>query len=206
MRLCLVGIFASLAFLACGLSGAIAHASTVPCGPGDGHTLAADRVARVYERNHAVYGCSIHGSKSYRLGGRSPYAEDSVGPVALSGEDAAYGVRRSGVDTISAAVLVRRLSDGKRLHSDPATTKPLPAEFFQQVDTVVVKSDGSVAWIADAGSILDGKSTDVEVHKDDATGRVLLDSGRAIHRRSLQLEGSMLTWRHGDQTRSATLS
>lgn len=201
----LLGAFGSLVFVASGMSAAIADASSGPCGPRDAHTLAADSVARIYELKGTIYGCSIHGSKSYRLGGSS-YGQQKVGPVALSGEDAAYGLSRSGVDTISASVRVRRLSDGKMLHDDAATTKPLPAEYFQTLYALVVKSDGAVAWIAEAGSIFEGKTSDVEVHKDDTTGRALLDSGSSIRRRSLRLHGSTLTWRHGETTRSALLS
>lgn len=128
-----------------------------------------------------------------------------MGPIALAGQDAAYGLASYGVDTVSASVIVRRLSDGEQLRSAPATRKPVGPEFMQSVAAVVVKPDGAVAWIGEGGSVISGRTRDIEVGRADARGVALLDSGTGIDARSLRLQGSSVTWRHSGQTRSASL-
>ena len=118
----------------------------------------------------------------------------------------AYGFTRFGIDTITATVVVRDLSDGKQLRTEPATTRPLGPEFFESVASIVVKPDGAVAWIGEGGSVISGGRSDIEVDKADAHGLALLDSGTGIADRSLRLHGSALTWRHGGHAHSASLA
>lgn len=196
-------LVALVALAACGSSSGMA--APARCGPSEARTLAADRVARVYYSGGAVYGCTGGGRKSYRLGASArSIREGRVGPVALAGAAVAYGLSRFGVDTVSAQVVVRNLSDGSRLHSEPATIRPPGPEHFQSVAAVVVRADGAVAWIGQGGSLV-RRGGDVEVGKADAHGRALLDSGSGIDQRSLGLRGSSVTWRHGGATRSARL-
>ncbi len=201
----LLGILlVAIALVACGSSsGEVA----LHCGPTGAHTIASDRLARVYSRSGSVYGCSMSGSrKSYRLGASSrSIHQNRAGPVALGGALAAYGLSAYGVDTVGASVAVRRLTDGKQLKQLPATTAPLRPEFFQSVGSIVVKADGAVAWIGSAGSVIGGQRTDIEVHRSDARGQALLASGSAIDPGSLRRHGSTLTWRDGSATRSAKL-
>jgi hypothetical protein len=162
--------------------------------------------ARIYSLHGEVYGCARRGHGSYRLGSTGRMLrEPRVGPVALAGVDAAYGQSTSGVDTTTASVIVRRLSDGRQLQRQPAASRTVGPEFVQSVASIVVKPDGAVAWIATASSIIRRGSSDVEVDRIDARGRGLLDSGAAIDQRSLRLAGSRLTWRHGQSARAATL-
>jgi hypothetical protein len=128
-----------------------------------------------------------------------------VQPVAVAGEVAAYGLERCGVDTGSSAVVVRRLTNGRRLKSAPATTKPVGPESYVTVRSLVVKADGAAAWIALASSLLAHRQ-EIEVHTSDKHGQRLLDSGGGIDPASLRLRGSKLTWTHGGARRSATLS
>ncbi|MBV9309593.1 MAG: hypothetical protein JOZ73_02105 [Solirubrobacterales bacterium] len=188
------------------LAAGTAQAATPPCGPSDASTIAADRVARVYTQGAAVYGCSAHGSQAYQLGSSQPTREARVGPVALAGSVAAYELSNFGVDTVSATVVVRRLSDGKQLAQRSAYEGTLGAEFFVSVGSVVVKRDGSAAWIVQGGSIISAeRSTEVVAlsHGDEkvlaATAAGLIDP------KSLRLHGSKLTWTWGGKTRSATL-
>src|SRR5205823_2921179 len=102
-------------------------------------------------------------------------------------------------------VIVRRLSDGKQLRELPATTLPLGAEFFQAVESIVVRTDSAVAWIGSGRSIAMGNHHDIEVLKADSHGKTRLDSGTAIKPGSLRLNGPNVTWIHGTQTRSAPL-
>jgi hypothetical protein len=130
--------------------------------------------------------------------------EGRVGPVALAGRDAGYGLARYGVDTVSAEVIVRDLADGRQLQALPASTKVFP-ESLQSVAAIVLKSDGAVAWISQASSIIGRASAVLEVQRADSRGQALLASGRSIVARSLRLRGSTLTWRAGSGTLSATL-
>jgi hypothetical protein len=174
------------------------------CGPASGHTLAADAVARVYVIGDVVSGCASGGKRAYTLGHRRTcIASARVAPVALAGRVAAYGSERCGVDTGSTDVVVRRLTDGVQLHALPAT-RPPGAESFQHVDSLVVKADGAVAWIATGSSIVGHRSL-IEVHKSDRDGNALLDSGAAIALRSLRLHHSTLSWTDGSATRTAAL-
>lgn len=125
--------------------------------------------------------------------------------MTVAGEFAAYGVEECGVDTGSTQVVVRRLSDGKRLRDAAATTPP-GVESYQSVSSLVLKADGAVAWIGDGRSIV-RRGHKIEVYKADSGGSVrLLDSGLAIAPGSLRLHGSKLTWTHGAAVRTATLS
>jgi hypothetical protein len=91
------------------------------------------------------------------------------------------------------------------LHRQNAISGKLSAEFYEAVDAVVVKRDGSVAWTANGGSILSGKPPRRQVNRIDKSGYDLLDSHRNIRLHSLKLSGSKLTWRDGSATQSATL-
>jgi hypothetical protein len=133
------------------------------------------------------------------------FSEGRVGPVALAGVDVAYGLTSYGVDTISAQVVVKSLTDGAVVRQQSSWTGPVAAEFFQTVDAIVVKKDGSVAWIATAGSIISSSATTTEVEKSDGSSGTLLDKSKRIHRHSLLLRGSKLSWRDGSATQHATL-
>jgi len=180
---------------------AAAHA----CGPAAGHTIASSRVARVYAVGKSVYGCSGRTGKVTRLGASGPcVGSQHVGPAAVAGELAGYGLQSCGVDTGSSLVVVRRLSDGRVLVSQAATTQMLGPESYSSVGSLVLRSDGSVAWIGLGSSII-RHTRDVEVHRAAQHGQALLDSGTTIDPTSLRLHGSRMTWRHGKTTRSATL-
>jgi hypothetical protein len=186
--------------------GAPAAGAAVPCGPARAHTLAGDRTARVYASGQSVFGCAKGGGRSYHLGSSSRTIDQPhVGPVAVAGDLAAYGATQSGVDTVSASVVVRRLTDGVQLRDEPATTKPVGAEFFESVGSVVVRADGAVAWISAAGSVISGQAKEVEVNRTDRGGRTLLDSGPSIKPQSLRRHGAHITWRDGDRSRFAEL-
>ena len=128
-----------------------------------------------------------------------------VGPVALAGVDAAYGLTYSGVDTISADVVVRSLADGAVLRRRDSWSGTSAPEYFQTVDDIAVKRDGSVAWVVREGSIVSGNETDTEVEKSDRSKGTLLDRSSQIKVHSLLLHGSRLSWQDGSATQHATL-
>src|SRR5205807_5844094 len=81
-------------------------------------------------------------------------ASTRVDHLALAGDVVAYGLQQCGVDTGIASVPVRRLSDGKRLSWYSAVTGSVGPESFESVNSIVVKRDGAVAWIATLNSII----------------------------------------------------
>jgi hypothetical protein len=206
---------AGLAFVLASCGGTAVGSSTAGtpptpthCGTAGAKTLAASRLARVYSWHGTVYGCSITRTKSYRLGDATIFGpgQPHVGRVAVAGEIAAFSLMVSGIDTARSTVNVTRLTDGKQLRSAAATTKPLGAEAFQSVASIVVKADGAVAWIGTGSSIVNRHNADVEVHAIDSKPERTLDSGAGVNSASLRLHGSKLTWKDGGTTRSATLS
>ncbi len=174
------------------------------CGPARATTLAADGRVRVYALHEVVYGCSAARGRSFRLGHAShALAESRVAPVALAGDLAAYGLTSFGVDTVSASVVVRRLTDGTTVKELPAT-RAVGAEAFQSIGSVAVLANGAVAWIGSEHSIVAHRGA-IEVHAAGAGGDRVLDSGPKIDPASLRLHGSRLTWVDGGATRHATL-
>jgi hypothetical protein len=199
LRIALVSVTA----IVVAASGASAHGAL--CGPSKARTLAADRLARVYSRGGKVYGCAKASHSSYVLGSASSsMGQGRVGPIDLAGVDVGFGRTTSGVDVISAEVVVENLTDGRVLRDHGATAGNFGPETAQQVDSIVVKADGSVAWIASVSSIVSHRGT-TQVRKSDRTRRTSLDSSRKIKPDSLRLDGSKLTWREGSTTKTATL-
>jgi hypothetical protein len=194
-----------IALASCGAAAARSTAGHPICGPAAARTLAAGKLARVYSIHGSVYGCAAGASKSYTLGraARSITAP-RVGPVVVAGQVAAYGLTRFGVDTADSQVVVRRLSDGKQLASAPATATS-PVEGIQSVGSIVLKTDGAVAWIGDARSLVSRLGAVVEVRRIDKRGAALLDSGTEVKPGSVRLRGSTLSWLHGGATRHASL-
>ena len=161
-------------------------------------------MARVYSVGQGVYGCAAGGRGALRLGAVArSIREGRAGPIALAGTTAAYGYTRFGVDTVSSEVVVRRLTDGATLANLPSI-RLVGAESFESVQSIVVKADGAVAWIASVTSILSHRDR-FEVHSARGSSDSLLDSGPGIAPTSLRLNGSALSWRHGTATRRATL-
>jgi hypothetical protein len=201
-------MIALLAVVAAGATSSLAPAAstTGTCGRHQGHTLAQSDSARVYSLNNGVYGCAIPNGSVYRLGSASVcQGHGRATPVALAGRLVAYGLETCGIDTGSSVVIVRRLTNGKRLHEDAATTGPVGAESFETVESLVLKPGRSDAWISVTNSVVTHGAT-IEVHKHDSTGTSLLDSGLGIDPHSLRLTGSKLAWRHDGKRRSAILS
>ncbi|MDQ2897423.1 MAG: hypothetical protein M3Y09_17575, partial [Actinomycetota bacterium] len=174
------------------------------CGPDSARTLAGAPVARVYASEGNAYGCVTGATRSYRLGSTgSSITAARIETVRVAGRIAAYGLRTSGVDTGYATVNVRRLTTGRLLAQRPATTK-VGVEGFQSVDSLVLKVDGAVAWIATARAI--GMPTFIrQLQRLDTSGFHVLDVGPNVAAGSLTLHGSTLSWKHGHALRTATL-
>jgi hypothetical protein len=182
------------------------HPAAAHCGPATAKTLTANGRARVYQQGANVYGCSASSGRRFRLGASSiTLDQPRVALVALAGGDAACALSSHGVDTGSAEVVVRRLTDGRVLHRAPAVSQVSGPESFSSVTALVVTRGGGAAWIGSSSSIAT-RGHRVEVRRVDARGRAMLDSGPGIGLRSLRLRGSRLTWADAGRERSATLS
>lgn len=185
---------------------ATAAAPGASCGRPQGQTLAQSASARAYTLNGEVYACAIPNGVVRHLGSASVcVGTKRAAPVAVDGGFVAYALESCGIDTGSSQVIVMRARTGKRLHADPATTEPTGPESYETVQSLVVKRNGSDAWIAVANSLGTHK-TMTEVHAHGTGGFVLLDSGSAINPSSLRLAGSTLRWRHGSRKHSSRLS
>ncbi len=159
----------------------------------------------MFVQSGAVYGCAAGRAGRYLLGHAAVcIRSDRVGPVAVAGRMAAYAVTTCGVDTGSATVVVRRLSDGARLFSHAAADAAGP-EGYVAVTTIVATSAGAVGWIARASTIV-GHRTVTGVYARQGSGVSKLDSGNRIGVGSLRLSGSTLSWQDGSGRRSSRLS
>ncbi len=173
------------------------------CSPIGAKTLAHSADAKVYSLRGTAYACAFGVGKSYKLGSTTLCIGTALaGPFAVAGTVVAYGLESCGVDTSSAEVVVRRLTNGHQVHSDPMVSTGL-VEQHGSPSAVVVRSDGSDAWIGVERSIT-GRQL-IEVHRHDTRGSALLDSGSQVHAASLTLHGSRLSWEHGTQTRHTAL-
>ena len=181
-----------------------AFASPVASVCGSGRTLAQDGSARVYSSGQTVYGCANSTGTPYNLGSaRFCNLTPCPDHFAFAGTIVAYGLNRFGIDTGTTTVVVRRLTDGHILHQDAATSHGL-VEGVMSAASVVVKRDGSDAWIGTDRSII-GHGSLAEVHRHDQRGAAVLESSASLDLSSLRLHGSQLTWRDGGATRRSTL-
>jgi hypothetical protein len=102
-------------------------------------------------------------------------------------------------------VVVRDLRSGRVLHDVPTGTSGPPSFCFGPAITLIVKSDGAVAWISKDEDEGHPEPAPCEVHAVDGTGSKLLASGSDIEPYSLALGGSTLYWLQGGKPMSAAL-
>jgi hypothetical protein len=162
-----------------------------------------------------IRGCVRGRRLSYKLGGPSTEFGDASGEsssgidsITLGGSMVAYeeeitGSERYGENASGKWIVwVRDLRTGKVIHKVPTGTRiPSDPSFIGVGPTtaIAVKSDGAVAWIAEAE---DG----YQVHVLDKTGNRLLASGENIKPYVLGLKGSRLYWKQAGHVRSAVLN
>jgi hypothetical protein len=206
------------------------------CGPSYGKTLIAGRRARVYSvvgseplSTEHIFGCLTSDSRAWKL---SPLGEEKFGgarlerPILLKAPWAGGLVRSHGRDTYRLAVIARNL------HTGAVTKCPAGGGIAPRrggwVDTVVLRGNGSTAWIGShyvygPGIVSHGTPYETgefgissplapphrilqeQVMACTASGGQLLDQGEGIDPESLELLGSTLTWTDAGETRSAVL-
>lgn len=203
------------------------HRALAKCAPGHPHLITANAQAQVYEATEpealpeylGAWGCVYGHNRPYFLG-PLPYGSASgaggVRHETLAGSMVAYeevsiGGSQSGRSEWR--VVVRNLRTGRVLHKVP-TGVPLEPEpeyvGVGNIVSIVVKSDGAVAWIADdyeRSATAHGTGPPYfDVYASDKLGTRLLSSGSNIGPRSLALAGSTLYWTQGGKPFSVTLS
>jgi hypothetical protein len=203
------------------------HAAPAKCRPGHSRQIAANAHAQLYlaPEPHAlpeylgVYGCVYGRHRPIFLGGLpdpSSQGDEGIQHATLAGSMAAYEeffIGGYGSERAERRVVVRDLRSGRVLHRVPNGTPPTPEPGgvgIGNVVSLVVKSDGAVAWIAGDGEVVSPSNPSVkvsayQVEAVDASGNRLLASGAEIDPHSLRLAGSTLYWTQEGKTMSATL-
>jgi hypothetical protein len=124
----------------------------------------------------------------------------------LSGAMVAYGEGRiSPFERSEDYVVVQDLRTGRTIYHVPTGTEvnPIPGDVgVGEVAAVVVKADGSVAWIVQTTR----ENGRYQVHADDKSGSRLLAEGPDIAPRSLALAGSTLYWTEAGRPSLAALN
>jgi hypothetical protein len=191
----------------------------VRCAPRHSHVLVAGSRAEVYERRDPesgaleVFGCAYGHKRRYLLGGPPEFGATGGGGVKherVAGTVVAYeiiGAAECSEPNREWRVVVRDLRNGRFIHLVPTGTK-VPKSLdvgIGPVVSIVVKSDGAVAWIVEDELGPASAPVEYEVHALDKAGSRLLASGTDVGPRSLALRGSMLYWTKGEKPFSASL-
>jgi hypothetical protein len=186
------------------------------CSSGHTRSIAADVQAQIFETPMSlahpeflsIYGCSYKHKRSYLLG-PAPYGSPSgaggVETEVLAGSVVAYEEASNQSCCQHWWVVVRDLNNGHVLHRIPTgtrvTPRPLSVGIGQAVD-IVVKRNGSVAWIVETNA----EEGEYQVHAVDSSGSRTLASSPEVDSTSLALAGSTLYWTQGGRPLSATLN
>lgn len=204
----LIGLLAGASMAAAGPR----HKTKPKCPPAHEKVIAADtegvivKVPEMGERVSGILACA-YGHRAYVLGSEFTFSAGNGGGVqyeTLAGPIVAYEesrLTREGGDAFT--IVARNLSNGRVIHKVPTAEAPGPKIAGGGLATgLVVKNDGSVAWIVQTK----GEPAVYEVHAVDRTGSRLLASGGDIDPSSLALAGSMLYWTQGGRPASAVLN
>jgi hypothetical protein len=180
------------------------HLASAACSPAGSHTLDSSGSSRVYSLGGKTYACLDSSGKTYKLGSATLCIGGTrAGPFALAGSDVAYGATSCGIDFSSTEVIAMSLVSGRTIRKAAATNKSL-VEQEGGLQSLVLKADGSVAWIATEQSLGNHQRLR-QLFRDDRSGLKLLDSGLGVLPSSLKLRGSQLTWRDNGISGRATL-
>jgi hypothetical protein len=183
------------------------------------HLVTADPQAEIFEASSYVFGCVFGRPRSYELGYVSePTCEstacDGVRRVVLAGTVVAYESFLT-ADVDRWYVVIRDLRSGRVLRHLPtgALLKPSPGNAgVGPVVALVVKPNGSVAWIArdyERSMRPTAESEELphyDVYASEESGTRLLASGLDVRPSSLALAGSTLYWTQGGKPASAVLN
>jgi hypothetical protein len=185
-----------------------AHASAhtlVPCRPGRGTTtIAHSRYARLFEDAHtdAYYACLYSDGHARELSDNEHY---EYALVRFAGPYVAFV---QSIESAESDVGVVNLRTG-HVHYYEELAAPIEASVCPEVGSLVLSSDGAVAWIATnfLGEVCgpEHPRPTIEVRLADRYGLHVLDSGQGVVSTSLRLSGSTLEWVDAGRARSAAL-
>lgn len=206
-------------------SPAYAPRAKVPCRKGLGtSTVAHSAKARIFtdQRTGNYYAC-LYKNGHPRLLSTIEHWEYKM--VRFSGSYVAFVAF---AESSNAYVGVLNMSNGRfrKFHEDEevAPVKLEPSQcpsalpncnaVCPQMDSLVLKADGAVAWIAvnfpppspEGGAFCGGETPPVtEVRRYDSRGLEVIGEGAGIVAKSLRLSGSTLTWTDEGRSVTATL-
>ncbi|HEX3391499.1 MAG TPA: hypothetical protein VHS55_02955 [Solirubrobacteraceae bacterium] len=176
----------------------------IPCRPGAGTvTLAHSSKARIFEYNRDGndYACLYSNGHARYLSGSEHY---EYRLVRFAGPYVAYVENIAAVDDHIGVV---NLSTGN--HHSYQEVRPIENSTCPQVDSLVLKGDGAVAWIGTnflaESFCVNPPGPAVEVRRHDRRGLRTIDSGVGVVPTSLQLSGSQLRWTNAGHVHFATL-
>jgi len=182
------------------LAGAPTQSACAPKGRG---AVAADRYGQLWVQGAdqtEMWGC-LYGHRPhdlYRFVGGSGWAFTS--PL-VSGQVAAFEAALSDSDGPNYdIVVVVNLATGRQIKRVADGDGP-GGDGIGQLESMVLKPDGAVAWIAPTGYM----NSVNQVYVDDAAGYRMLASGTSIAGGSLALAGSTIYWLQGGVAQSARL-
>lgn len=192
------------------------HELAPKCPPSHVRRITANKWAVVYEGHGPredgeegflmIFACA-HGYRPYALGHRPESSADGSSGIkreTLTGAMVAFEEFSTEPEGPSKSlIIVRDVRTGRVIHRVPNAENRIPGEVGSgTVTKIVLKGDGTVAWIVAATE--DPKW--YEVHAVDDTGSRLLSSGADIAPHSLTLKGSTLRWTQGGKQMSAVLN
>jgi hypothetical protein len=173
---------------------------------------------RTEEWKRQIYGCVYGHRGAYSLG-VEPYEESTKymnysyfgdRNIVLAGPIVAYEHYSfaEGLGGKRLGVAVQDLRTGATLRNEPTGKAKIPGgepelEFgIGHTTAIVVKGNGSVAWIVETST----QEDTYQVHAADMTGSRLLASGPDIDPSSLALAGNALYWMQAGKPSSAMLN
>jgi hypothetical protein len=205
----------------------------VACPPTGGKVVVADARATVYEAAPAgdlpeylhVFGCVRGGARRYELGGVpecglfepgcEPESEcetdrwcGGVREEVLAGSMVAFEMFESGPEEGLWYVVVRDLRDGRKLTRAATGVPPVRRRYYAGVGPalgIVLKADGSVAWLARDLWRSGAEAPYFEVYAAEGSSTRLLAQGTGIDPSSLALAGGTVYWTQGGAPASAPL-
>jgi hypothetical protein len=181
-----------------------AAVSRVRCAPRHDRVLARDGVGELYEAP-LEFVCAFGRYRAHGIGGRAAFSSQGGGGIvdpSLGGGYVAYGEESADNEGgLSSYVIVQGIRTGRVFREVPAAYPevPISAEEGGPTYGVVVKPDGSVAWIVQNPA----DHFVFEVHVVDHRGARVVAIG--VTPNSLRLHGSTISWVLADKRVSTTL-
>jgi hypothetical protein len=177
-------------------------AASAPCERPGLQTVRESTHARVLQKpgryDESLYGCLFDRDRLVRLD-RSDVPE-TLYRFRLAGHF--VGFAAEGVDGASSyvSVVAQNLRTGS-----VARSAPVVDEDDGHLAELRVTSRGWLVWVA-CGASRCGRAGERQLYRYDSRGIELLDRGALIHKHSLRMyRGARVSWRHGDEIRTATL-